>query len=281
MEENSSFYLSIAEHIHKKYLSTNFKPQNTEFEILSTIRYDPKLTPIPPIVAPDITKENFFLFEEHYNRLLFTLEYFRIQSHGVKELDFDIHEDLLLSKIIDAIAQSDKFVFEPMKIRLLVSLDGSVRIEIYDTPIRENLLDGLQNPNVSTDDIWDVYIDKELTLISPFTSFKTTNRAVYNTARHRSLPGLRPNREEVLLINGLEHLMEGSISNVAIKRKKDGKWITPQLSSGCLCGVMRHFLLRKKFIEEETISLQAIDVDSEVLLFNGIMGVMRGKIIGS
>lgn len=281
MEENSSFYLSIAEHIHEKYLSTNFKPQNTEFEILSTIRYDPKLTPIPPIVAPDITKENFFLFEEHYNRLLFTLEYFHIQSHGVKELDFDIHEDLLLSKIIDAIAQSDKFVFEPMKIRLLVSLDGSVRIEIYDTPIRENLLDGLQNPNVSTDDIWDVYIDKELTLISPFTSFKTTNRAVYNTARHRSLPGLRPNREEVLLINGLEHLMEGSISNVAIKRKKDGKWITPQLSSGCLCGVMRHFLLRKKFIEEETISLQAIDVDSEVLLFNGIMGVMRGKIIGS
>ena len=36
----------------------------------------------------------------------------------------------------------------------------------------------------------------------------------------RALPGLRPGKEEVLLINGLEQLMEGSITNVAIRRKK-------------------------------------------------------------
>ena len=71
-----------------------------------------------------------------------------------------------------------------------------------------------------------------------------------------------------------------SDTNVAIRRKKDGKWITPQLSSGCLCGVMRHFLLRKDFIEEETILLRSLEIDTEILLFNGIMGVVRGKIVG-
>lgn len=280
MTDETESYERIAREIHGKYLTEVFNPENTDFQILSTIRYDPKLTVIPPIMASDVTKENFFLLDEHYHRLIFTLKYFRIQMSGLDELEFDFPQDLLLNKLIEAISSSNRLVFEPMKIRLLVSLNGEVKVELHDTGYRDNLLDGIQGHQSSPADIWDVYIDRELTFMSPFTSFKTTNRKVYSAARDRSLPGARPGKEEVLLINGLEHLMEGSITNVAIRRKKDGKWITPQLSSGCLCGVMRHFLLRKDFIEEETIPLRSIERNSEVLLFNGVMGVVRGKIIG-
>lgn len=279
MTEKEEFYNELAYTIYNKYLSELFVPQDSSFKLLSTIRYDPKLTEIPPITPQDITKENFFLFDEHYHRLVFSLTYFRRQITKNNELEFDISHDFLFEKLTEAIRLSNKIVFEPMKIRLLVSLDGEVVVELHDTGYRANLLDGILESQFSDDQIWDVYIDREVTFISPFTSFKTTNRKVYDDARRRTLPGKRPGKEEVLLINGLEHLMEGSITNIAIRRKKDEKWITPQLSSGCLCGVMRHFLLRKNYIEEETIPLLALERNCEVLLFNGIMGVVRGRIV--
>jgi 4-amino-4-deoxychorismate lyase len=41
---------------------------------------------------------------------------------------------------------------------------------------------------------------------------------------------------------------------------------------------MRHFLLRKDFMEEEVIKLDSFAVGTEVMLFNGVMGVVRGRI---
>ena len=74
--------------------------------------------------------------------------------------------------------------------------------------------------------------------------------------------------------------MEGSITNVAVKRESDGKWVTPLLSSGCLCGVTRHFLLRKNFIEEDNVTLEQLKPGTKVLLMNAIMGVFGGTIVG-
>ena len=197
---NGQSYSELANEIHGKYLTDVFNPENIDFQILSTIRYDPKLTVIPPIIASDITKDNFFLFDEHYHRLVFTLKYFHVQTHDLDELAFEIPQDFLLSKLIEAITLSDRLVFEPMKIRLLVSLDGDVKVELHDTGYRDNLLDGIQDNSFSPEDIWDVYIDKELTFMSPFTSFKTTNRKVYTAARERVLPGVRAGKEEVLCL---------------------------------------------------------------------------------
>lgn len=83
---NGQSYSEIADEIHGKYLSDVFNPENTDYQILSTIRYDPKLTVIPPIMASDITKDNFFLLDEHYHRLVFTLKYFHVQIHDLDEL---------------------------------------------------------------------------------------------------------------------------------------------------------------------------------------------------
>lgn len=297
----------IITRIHQDYITKQFPKQyNHDFQILSTIRYDPNLSPTPPLQYSDITNSNFFLLSEHTSRLKFTLGYFQNQFH-YNDADFEITESGLLHQLINAFQQSQKPVMMPYKIRLLVDvMTGEARVEIHDTPYRQNLLAGL--PTTSTtknhddmfdstlvdfshvetsdddddddDDIWHVYLDTSPTLISPFTSFKTTRRDVYTTARGRVLPGIRPQREEVLLYNTSRKLMEGSITNVAIMRRRDGKLITPMLSSGCLCGVMRSYLLRKGYIEEDSIEVDDIKPGDYVWLFNGVMGVVRGRIMG-
>ncbi|ODV78370.1 aminotransferase-like protein [Suhomyces tanzawaensis NRRL Y-17324] len=264
-------YADLLEQLEDKYTSQAFPKDPLSFEILSTIRYDPSLTQ-----TATISKDHFFLYDEHYNRLSFALKYFYLQFHGTTEYPFEITSLFLLEKLTEAIVKSDKPTTQPYKLRLLVKLDSSVAIEVHDTPPRANLLDGLLD---TTEPQWDVYVKRDPILISPFTSFKTTNRKVYSDAR-AFLPAKRPGHEEILLKNSHGHLMEGTITNVAVKRKSDGVWVTPQLSSGCLCGVTRHFLLRKNFIQEETIFMADLEPGAEILLFNGIMGVVRAKVIG-
>lgn len=243
-----------------------------EFEILSTIRYDPKLTSPAPKGPEDIKEANLFLFPEHYHRLKNTTEFF------LKGNSLDLSSDLLLQKLTQAIKDSGIDVATPLKIRLLVSLNGTINIELYETSIRENLLDGLKD-DFPSDQILDAYIDEETLMISPFTSFKTTNRAHYSASRQRCLPGKRAGKEEVLVFNTQNMLMEGSITNVAIKDKKTGHWVTPPLGSGCLCGVVRHFLLMKDYIKELPISRNMVQSGDEIMLFNGIMGVVKAKVV--
>lgn len=266
----------VANHL-SQYISSEYNPGNVDFNILSTIRYDPNITKLPPLTVEDISMVNFFLLDEHYHRLLYTLRYFTAQEG--QELQFEVTKEFLFEKLVDAIKASDLQVFQPMKVRLLVSLKGEITIELYEIPYRQNLLDGIVDSNISEPVVWDVRVDSKETLISPFTSFKTTHRAVYTDARERGIPGINPGREEVLLVNTLGQLMEGSITNVAVKRVSDGVWVTPVLTSGCLCGVMRNYLIREGYVEEDVIRALDVTPGSDVLLFNGIMGVVKGKVV--
>ena len=73
--------------------------------------------------------------------------------------------------------------------------------------------------------------------------------------------------------------MEGSITNIALRGVRR-KWVTPLLSSGCLCGVTRHFLLRKNFIEEDNVTLEQLKPGTKVLLMNAIMGCLVALLLG-
>ncbi|KAK6464450.1 putative 4-amino-4-deoxychorismate lyase [Scheffersomyces coipomensis] len=281
--------IRMAEKVTKIYPDIHFPPQlPDDFELLSTIRYDPKLTMLQPMAYSEIVIDNFFLLQDHIDRLKYTIEFFQHIYDDLPDKEFEITGEFLCQQLITAIQLSEKPVFLALKIRLLMKLTGEVRIEVHDTPYRGNLLDGigvqilegnLDLPSLEDNVVWDVYIDKTFTLISAFTSFKTTTRQVYTEARQRTLPGLR-STEEVLMYNPQSNLTEGSITNIAIKDLKTGHWVTPLLSSGCLCGVMRSFLLRKGFIRERLIKLNEITIGQEILLFNGIMGVVKGKIVG-
>ncbi|KAI5957584.1 ABZ2 [Candida theae] len=281
--------------IHSNYINEHFPNSKsptvkaTDFEILATIRYDPSLSKQPPTTYKEISHSNIFLLSEHVARLDYTFKFFH-NLYGTS-FDSDISEEFLFTQIVKSLEQSGKTVDKPYKIRGLFKLNGESLLEIHEAPSRTDLLSGLHEDTLGADDPTlsnhsdplrdelDVYVSPKSSLISPFTSFKTTKRDVYNEARE-ILPGLKPGQEEVLLFNSQKQLMEGSITNVAIKRKSDNKWVTPLLSSGCLCGVTRHHLLRKDYIEEDIIQMKDVSVGDEVLLFNGIMGVKRGRIVG-
>lgn len=289
----------LVREIHRDYIEKNFPSghNNTinpqDLEILSTIRYDPNLSSVSPLTCDDITPQNFFLLPEHTSRLQFSMNFFHLLFGTTP--DFEITESFLYKQLVQAMRKLKKSVLCSYKVRGLFKLDGSVTFELYEVPGRHNLLSGIF-PDLGTfpeeleflshpydedgEDVnWKVYISDSPTLISPFTSFKTTKREVYNEAR-KLLPGTNPGQEEVVLFNTQNNVMEGSITNIAVKRESDGKWVTPLLSSGCLCGVTRHFLLRKNFIEEDNVTLEQLKPGTKVLLMNAIMGVFGGTIVG-
>lgn len=137
--------------------------------------------------------------------------------------------------------------------------------------------------------VYSIHVDTQPTPISCFTSFKTTFRDHYNQARQRTLktPNDYSIKQDVLLFNHLDQIMECSISNVAFKRNKNtlstGKveevWITPSIVSGCLCGTARQMLLSKGLIREGIIFLKDVRKGEEILFFNAIVGVARGVIV--
>lgn len=258
-----------------------FTIEPSSFDIISAVRYDPTLSTVPPTSVDKVTKSNLFLFPEHIERLKFSFNFFqqaaKDSNPGIQLSDIEIDGDFIFHQIVKAIEESQVPLDKPLKVRIVVSIKGSVEIILNEATERPNLLDGLED-FYAEDQRWDVYVDRTPILVSPFTSFKTTRRDVQNNAR-RSLPGKRPGKEEVLLTNSAGEVMEGSITNVAFKNKA-GQWTTPQLTSGCLCGVARHFLLRKDFVKEGNIPVSELKIGQDVLLLNGIQGAVRGTIVG-
>jgi branched-subunit amino acid aminotransferase/4-amino-4-deoxychorismate lyase len=228
----------------------------------------------------DYNSSSFFLFDEHYHRLNFELKYF--------DFPYQIDRPELLKNLNSALEGLDKS--QPYKLRVTVNRSGDVKITAHHILNRSDLFDGLTINSIdeyisSGSTLWSVHIDKKPILISPFTSFKTTRRDHYSEARGRSLPAVIPEGEqhEVLLFNSANHVMEGSITNIAIRQfdeeKQEFDWVTPVLASGCLCGVVRHMLLSKGLIKEKLILLKDVKVGDEVLLMNGIIGVVKGRIV--
>ncbi|CCH42665.1 DNA-binding protein RAP1 [Wickerhamomyces ciferrii] len=269
-------YNKVVKDIEDQYINDEFNHENTDFEILSTMRYDPLLTSSVDPNLFETTTDNsklFFLFDEHLHRLNFTLKFFK--------LGYEISRDELLIKLNESIQPLDKS--NSYRIRLTINKEGQVNISTHLTPQRYNLFDGFNSWENYTSNIWNVYIDSEPIQISPFTSFKTTKRDQYNMARNRTLNLESEEPQEVLLYNSANQITEGSITNVAFKtfdtNTGEEEWITPPLASGCLCGVVRHLLLTKGIINERQINLKNVRDGEEVLLFNGIQGVVKGRII--
>lgn len=253
-----------------------------EFQLLSTIRYDPNLTVNPPMSFDQLQFEHFYLLHDHVERIKYSLRFFtrqyltKTKNEKPPQVTVpEISDPIIFQHLKSSLCESQISLSTPHKIRLLISFNGKVDVEFYEIPPVRDLLGGFLNLEPP---LFDVYIDKQQVLASPFTSFKTTYRKVYTEARNRCLPGLKPGKEEVIVINTADEVMEGSITNIALK-SNTGVWLTPQLTSGCLCGVMRSHLLQKKLLKEYLIYKQDLKPGTELLLFNAIMGVVKGKII--
>ncbi|GMM34492.1 aminodeoxychorismate lyase [Saccharomycopsis crataegensis] len=332
------------------FLNDDASAITTDFSMLTSIRYDPSLAD-----SNDSSCE-FFLFNEHFNRLKFQLAFFK--------WDIELIREILLQKLIETIDNVKRIELEKLivnareknideqylsselenqsyKMRVTIDRKGNVTIGASRAVDRPNLMDALveyvphqfhhqskfpqgpqikesnSNPNLNNDqaenDIsidftpsfnqfppddqntlsipaplpppailtYSLYLDTQPTPISMFTSFKTTYRPHYTQARSRALAN--PNdysiRQDVIMYNSAGQVMETSIANLAFKRQ--GKWITPQISSGGLCGVVRQMLITKCLVEEGNVLMKDVQIGEEVLFMNGVVGVARGVVASS
>ncbi|OCT52895.1 hypothetical protein CLCR_10623 [Cladophialophora carrionii] len=125
-----------------------------------------------------------------------------------------------------------------------------------------------------------VVVDGKPTLPSVFTRHKTTRRTVYDEARGRADPPLRPTtlptEAEVLLFNPAGEIMEASMSSVYFLR--DGQWVTPRLGAGGMQSVTKMYALEKGWCVEGVVVKDSMREGEVIWLSNAVRGFFRGRI---
>lgn len=129
----------------------------------------------------------------------------------------------------------------------------------------------------SRDQPWSVMVDPVGTEPSPFTSYKTTSRDMYDEARARVGIESMADPKEVLITSTKDgEIMEGSLTTVLFWR--GGRWVTPPVSSGGQVGTTRRWLLASGLCEEEVVRKEDLVDGEECWLGNGVRGFIPGII---
>ena len=173
---------------------------------------------------------------------------------------------------------------ETCKIRVSISQSGS--IEVDASVIDKIALDGPQERDLMPNDLSSepclvrlckVYLDYQSTSPSIFSRHKTNARSQYDAARRRiGISDLGPSRAEVLMFNPSDEVMEASLSTPYFFR--NGRWVTPPLSSGGNAGTTRRFALLTGLCVEEIVTRDSL-LDREVVwISNAVRGFLRGLI---
>lgn len=196
-----------------------------EFDLLETMLWEPD--------------DGYLILDRHFERLAGAAEYFGRCIHPAR-----IRSDL--------VSWAEGFGDTSHRVRLLVSADGSHRIEAYPldpnrqaTPVRL----GLAAAQVKPDD--------------PFLHFKTTHREVYQAALDS-----RPDCEDVLLWNGCGEVTESTISNLVVSI--DGEFVTPPVECGLLAGTFRADLLERGEVFERIIRVEDLARAESLHLINSV-----------
>lgn len=274
------------------------------FSLLCTTRFDPCLQAFEWNNAPDGTPSPYLLLTYQLDRLVSSahLCHWTVSD----SLDYTALKNVCDDAVRKANGADGK---APLKVirtaalcqaltqwyQIRVIFPPSGNITAFASPVEPLRYDptaGSQfNPDVDArsqfDPILSICIDTQPT--SGTVSMKTTNRQAYDDARARvGIPPLgaprprdiTPNHpDDVILFNRSGAIMESSICNVAFYRH--GRWLTPSLTVGCISGVFRRWLLDNGRIHEAdefSISLDTIENNELVLVFNGVSGCRLGRV---
>ena len=115
-----------------------------------------------------------------------------------------------------------------------------------------------------------------MTAPSAFTSYKTTERSMYDLARDRAGITNPSTEEEVLIVNGMGDIMEGSTTTPYFRR--DGRWVTPLPSSGGQIATTRRWALEKGLCVEGVVKVRELVDGEDIWISSGVRGFRRGKI---
>ena len=202
-------------------------PQSPAFSLLETMRWTPE--------------EGCYLIERHLERLQESALYFGFR------LD-------LAALRLELEQLAARLGSKPRKIRLLVTKDGRIRLEVRLLPKPEGKPQriALARAPVDSSDL--------------FLYHKTTNRKVYEAAR-TACPGF----DDVILFNERGEVTESTIANVAVDIA--GKLCTPPVTCGLLPGTLRAHLIHQGELVERRITVAELLQSPRVFLLNSVRGL--------
>ena len=171
-------------------------------------------------------------------------------------LDFPFDE----SAIRETLQQHDASLDEYTVYRLRLTLDKAGTIHVSSTPLDRDAV-VFRTVALHADPVDSA---------DHLRAFKTTKRdayeAAYELARDRGF-------DEAILINERGEVVEGTRTNVWLRR--DGEWLTPPLSSGCLGGVYRAYLLETwENASEAVLHVEDLICAEQVGLSNAVHGFL-------
>jgi 4-amino-4-deoxychorismate lyase len=142
------------------------------------------------------------------------------------------------------------------RVRLLLSPNGQLDIQTAPLPALQG------NPFIALTRL-------RLNSAEPFLQHKTTHRPWYDPTTQWLTQ--HPDYFDLIFLNEKDELCEGSRSNIYVL--KDGKWLTPPLSSGLLGGVLRTHLLETAQAKEATLTPSDLTTDkASIRLSNALRG---------
>lgn len=194
---------------------------------------------------------NYSLLELHLDRLTDSAEYF----------DFECDRTAVKAALE---AHARQFTGgAARRVRLLLGGDGG--LEIGDQILPETSGEATVRVRIAS---------QRTDAADPMLFHKTTHRPVYGPAFEAAA---HEGFADVLFFNTRGELTEGAISNVLVV--KEGRWFTPPVDCGLLCGVYRRHLLESKpEIEERVLSEDDLRAADAVYIANSVRGLRRAEI---
>ena len=182
------------------------------------------------------------------------------KSASELKIDFDLNKAIRL--IQETCLQLDAHLIHRM--RLDLSSDGLLSLK---TAVIQHIEPG---PVLWASDL--LMTDTTMSSADRLLGHKVTRRRLYDQAW---LAAEKLGAFDALFINEQGFVTEGGRSNVFIK--KDGQWLTPPLSSGCLPGVMRSIVLKdaKHQALEQNITRTDVLNAEEVIFTNALRGIVK------
>jgi len=183
-------------------------------------------------------------------------------SQSAKELKIKFDTNRARSLIQEACTPLDKQSI--YRLRLDLSAEGLLSVKT--API-QNLQPG---PILWAGDL--LSSDTTMSSADRLLGHKVTRRKLYDQAW---LAAEKLGAFDALFINEQGFVTEGGRSNVFVK--KDGRWLTPPLASGCLPGVMRSIVLKDAKYQaiEQNITRSDILSAEEVIFTNALRGIVK------
>lgn len=191
--------------------------------------------------------EEYVLIDRHLRRLKNSAEYFGYPCN-IKEVQ----------KMLEDVA--GKFPSVPQKVRLLVSEDGTMKVE---------------HSAAVSGDARTIQVRLASTPVDSgnvFLYHKTNHRVVYDHARAECSAC-----DDVLLWNGQGEITESTLANIVVETEQG--FITPPVECGLLAGTFRELLLEQGKIREAKITIKELKQSKAFYLVNSVRQWQRASLI--